>query len=97
MDIMKGARIAAAAAAMLAGFTAAGCDGDDTGSSTTGLRCEGGNLCKMMGECRAANGRNACTAMNNCAGMGYVTATDEADCDAKKAAAAAQAGMMMGS
>jgi hypothetical protein len=94
MDIMKGARIAAAAAAMLAGFTAAGCEGNDASGSTTGLRCEGGNLCKMMGECRGMDGQNACTAMNNCAGMGYVTATDQADCDAKKAAAAEQARTM---
>ena len=34
MDIMKGARIAAAAAAMLAGFTATGCEGDGAGSNT---------------------------------------------------------------
>jgi hypothetical protein len=88
MKIMDGARVAAAAAVMLAGLGASGCDSGGTEMTTGAIRCEGGNLCKSMGECMGKDGKNACTGMNECAGMGYITATSQADCDAKKAAAA---------
>lgn len=90
MDVLKGTRIATAAAMMLVGM-AAGCGNDSTETTTGGIKCEGGNLCAAMGECQAVDGKNACTGMNSCAGMGFVTAKDQADCDAKKKAAAAQA------
>jgi hypothetical protein len=88
MTLKSGAMIAAAVAAMLTGFS--GCGEDPTTTTTQGIKCEGGNLCAGMSECKAA-GKNECQGMNQCAGMGYVTTETQAACDAARAAAQEQA------
>jgi hypothetical protein len=93
MMFKSGAMIAATVATMLTGFS--GCGSDDTEQNQQGIKCEGGNLCSGMSECKAA-GRNECQGMNKCAGMGYITTKTQAECDAKKAEAQKQAQMVMG-
>jgi hypothetical protein len=83
MTFKNGAMIAATVATMLTGF--AGCGGDETSTMTQGIRCEGGNACAGMSECKAA-GKNECQGMNDCKGMGYITTETQAACDAAKAA-----------
>ncbi len=83
MTFKSGAMIAATVATMLTGF--AGCGDEKTTTTTQGIRCEGGNACAGMSECKAA-GKNECQGMNACAGMGYITTETQAACDAARAA-----------
>lgn len=97
MSLATGMKIAATAATLLASLSV-GCGNNDEApkQTTQPLQCAGGNACKAMGECKGPMGQNACQGMNNCAAMGFVTAKDKADCDAKQTAAKAQAAKMAG-
>ena len=89
MTFKSGAMIAATVASMLTGFT--GCGDEKTSTTTQGIRCEGGNACAAMSECKAV-GKNDCQGMNACAGMGYITTETQAACDAARAAAKPEGG-----
>jgi hypothetical protein len=89
MTFKSGAMIAATVASMLTGF--AGCGEEKTIGTTQGIRCEGGNACAAMSECKAA-GKNECQGMNACAGMGYITTETQAACDTARAAAKPEGG-----
>ena len=89
MTFKSGTMIAATVATMLTGF--AGCSDEKTTTTTQGIRCEGGNACAAMSECKAA-GKNECQGMNSCAGMGYITTETQAACDAARAAAKPEGG-----
>jgi hypothetical protein len=91
MNFKTGSMIATAAASLMFGFT--GCGNDDVEMTQQGIKCEGGNSCSAMSECKAT-GKNECTAMNKCAGMGYITTQTQAECDAAKIAAAKAAAAM---
>lgn len=90
MRFMNGALIATTVATMLSGFS--GCSDDSKVTGTTqGIRCEGGNSCSGMSECKAA-GKNECQGMNSCAGMGFITTETQAACDAARAAQRSDSG-----
>jgi len=89
MTFKSGAMIAATVATMLTGFS--GCGEDKTNTTIQGIRCEGGNACAGMSECKAV-GKNECQGMNQCAGMGYITTETQAACDAARAAVNPEAG-----
>jgi uncharacterized membrane protein len=80
-NLKEGARIAAAAALILAG---AGCasedDKDPTGASANALVCHGGNECSGMSECAGGPGGSDCAGMNECKGMGWSYVETEEEC-----------------
>jgi hypothetical protein len=84
MNIRTGGMIAVAVASLFTGFAGCGSD-DDVENKQQAFKCEGGNTCKAMSECKSA-GANECQGMNACTGMGYITTKDAAECEAKKAA-----------
>jgi hypothetical protein len=81
-DLVRGAQIAAAVAAVLG---AAGCGSDekDVASMENPLVCLGGNSCQGMSECAGGPGGSECAGMNECAGMGWSYAETEEECEAE--------------
>lgn len=80
MEISKGASIAMAVSALLAGTACGGSDDEKAGEQSQRIMCEGGNSCSGHSECAAADGANSCKGMNSCAGQGWVYADSEAEC-----------------
>lgn len=78
VDLKRGAKIAAAVAALIVG---AGCGEEDKpGTSQAPLTCLGGNSCSGMSECAGGSGGSACMGMNECAGMGWSYVDTEEEC-----------------
>lgn len=72
----RGARIAAAAAALLLSGAPLAASAKDTAK----VHCEGVNSCKGKGSCNSAN--NSCKGQNSCKGKGWIEMTEK-DCKAK--------------
>ena len=79
----RGGLIAAAVAGLLLNVAACGSeddDGENTGSQTGEVKCEGINECAGTSECAGADG-SGCHGQNECQGQGWITVDSEAECE----------------
>lgn len=82
----RGARIAAAAAALFLSGAPLAASAKDTAK----VHCEGVNSCKGKGACNSAN--NGCKGQNSCKGKGWIEMSEK-ECKAKGGKVEAGGGM----
>ncbi len=83
---LSGLALATAAAALFS-FVSVANAGE--GAAEGKVKCEGVNACKGTSACKTAN--NACKGQNSCKGMGFSETATQAECDAAKEKAKADA------
>lgn len=81
-DLTRGAAVAAAAIALLAG---AGCGSSEEkpAAKVDAIKCLGANECKGMSECAGGPSMSSCKALNECKGMGWIYTPTAAICESK--------------
>ena len=81
MDSSRGTSIALAVSALL---VASGCSGgaEAPNSSSTPIKCDGGNACQGLSECTSLDGKTSCVGENACKAQGYVYTQTQAQCTA---------------
>jgi hypothetical protein len=84
MKHFKGTALATAVATML---VISGCGSDDEaekqGNTTQGVKCQGANECKGLGECQAPGGSHTCQGLNECKGLGWIEVDSPEACAEK--------------